>query len=198
MNIGYSSRQIYDKDYYEGRIRESTSPLKYQVSLDQVYNCGGCLQDLTIGGVGVSTIIDPSTKKKYAEKQYLTDLESVMTNRNVKLSKAQRAKTNPVDITKLGLYDKKGCDKQIHPEHSRLTHPSKIYRGIGINRFYNTIHNAQDTIYWDWGVNTQLEAKDNFVPTYPVPMSIEGLLPKEFVGPVEQPRFPNRRNPGRV
>jgi len=177
MNIGYSSRSIYDKCYYPDYMDESTKPLKHQLSVDQIYNCNNCLSSLgPRGRYGVST---PLHKTHYNESQYLTDIDSIMSNRNVKLSKCKRSKTNPIDVLKIKTYDKKYCGNYLDPESSLLSYPKDSYRGMGINRFYNTIHNAQDTIFWDFAVNTQLEAKDNYVPEVPIPWSDKKLLPHE-------------------
>lgn len=183
MNIGHSSRAIYDDDYYDGYIRESTGPINHRISTDRIYNCNGCLETGAWGpsNYGVSTVL---AETRHAESQYLTDIDSILSNRNVKLSKSTRAKNNPIDVTKMKLYDKKVCGRKMNPENTLLSYPKSSYRGMGINRFYDTIHNAQDVVFWDFAVNTRLEAKDNFIPEYPVPMSMEGLLPKEDRRPV--------------
>ena len=38
MNIGYSSRLVYDQDYYPDRLRESTDTFNYQVNPDKIYS----------------------------------------------------------------------------------------------------------------------------------------------------------------
>ena len=38
MNIGHSSRLPYDDCVYPDKLRESTSPLNYKLSTDQIYN----------------------------------------------------------------------------------------------------------------------------------------------------------------
>ena len=40
---------------------------------------------------------------------------------------------------------------------------------MGINRFYDPVHDPQDpqTIFWNFSVNSKLEAKDNFKPNVP-------------------------------
>ena len=100
MNIGHSSRLPYDDCAYPDKLLESTSPLNYRINTDQIYNCNKCLS--TFGprsgymGHGVSTAVDT----KYAEAQDLIDLDSIMSNRNVRTSKCKKGKVNPVDLQK--------------------------------------------------------------------------------------------------
>jgi hypothetical protein len=44
-------------------------------------------------------------------------------------------------------------------------------RGAPINRFFDLHRDPQANIFYDYATNTSLEAKDNFVPDLPVPMS---------------------------
>jgi hypothetical protein len=56
----------------------------------------------------------------------------------------------------------------LDPEYSRLIYAG-TNRDMATNRFYNTIHNAQDVVFWDFAINSQLEEKDNFNPSVPKP-----------------------------
>lgn len=177
MNIGHFSRLPYDNCAYPDRLKESTDPLNYVLSVDQIYNCDRCLS--TFGprsgylGHGVSTIGDI----RYAEAQDMVDLESVLSNRNVKYSDCKNGKVNPINPLKFKTHNSKICSSKLDPEYSRLTYAG-TNRDVATNRFYNTIHNAQDTIFWDFAINSSLEEKDNFNPTIP-------KLWPDLVGPIE-------------
>lgn len=178
MNIGYSSRLPYDDCAYPDKLKESTDPLKYVLSTDKIYNCNRCLS--TLGprsshmGHGVSTYRDTT----YAEAQDLVDIDSIFSNRNVKTSKCKKGHINPINPTKFREYHTRICNNTLDPEYSRLSYPSANYRDMSINRFYNTIHDPQEPIFWDFAVNTSLEEKDNFVPDIP-------QLWPDLAGPME-------------
>lgn len=166
MNIGHISNLIYDEDAYNDRISESTSPLEYRLNTSRIHNCNGCLS--TYGPIarnGVSSTVGHSV----SEAQKLTDVESILSNRNVQASKAKDGKVNKVDTSSYTLKHARICNKDIDPISSRLTHPPQTYRGIMTNRFYDLPKNPQANIYWDSSANTRLEARDNYTVQLPNP-----------------------------
>lgn len=183
MNIGHSSRLIYDNCAYEDRLQESTSPLLYKLNPNQIYNCDSCLS--TLGprtsqnvGIGVST----SVGFPVATSQALVDVESILSNRNVPLNKCKSGEVNPIDVTKFPLVNARICNETLNPLSSRLSFPAYNYRDVAIDRFYNLPKNPQINIYWDTATNTKLESKDNFVFRVPNVQVRDGVLPKEYRG----------------
>lgn len=184
MNIGNFSRLSYDDGVHSEKTKESTDPVNYKLHTDQIYNCNGCLS--TLGprtgnmGYGVSTIAEDG----YAVAQNLVDLDSVLSNRNVQSTKLKRGKMNPINPTTDPAYEnhKNICNNTLNPQHTRLSNPNCNYRGDPVNRFYNTIHDPQANIFWNFAKNTSLEAKDNYYPdaaepwedgVHPVPSNSE-------------------------
>lgn len=168
MNIGYSSRMVYDDDYYADKVAESTYGINYRIDKDLIYNDNRCRSDYGprsgFMGNGVSVPNDLG----YAESQSLTYLENIFTNRNVKASRSKKGGVNPIDpITTYTLYNQKQCSNYLDPMYTLETNPKSNYRGIEINRFENLPRNPQNHIFYDFAVNTQLEAIDNFVPEMP-------------------------------
>lgn len=184
MNIGHSSRLAYDTCAYDDKLSESVSPLLYRLNPTKIANCDACLS--TLGpraghnGYGVSTMIDSDPNNNVAPSQNLVDLESVLSNRNVPTSRCKTGKVNPLDVTKYGLKDAKVCNKYLDPVSSRLTYPSKNYRSIAINRFFDLPLNPQEPIFWDHATNTRLEAKDNFREQIPNVKHYDPSLPAEI------------------
>ncbi|AYV78694.1 MAG: hypothetical protein Edafosvirus25_8 [Edafosvirus sp.] len=184
MNIGHSSRLIYDNCAYEDRLEESTSPLLYQLNPNKIYNCNSCLS--TLGprpnnntGVGVSTAVGFPV----ATSQALVDVESVLSNRNLPMNKCKAGEVNPIDVTKFQLRHARICNDFLNPLSSRLSYPAYNYRDIATDRFYNLPKNPQVNIFWDYATNTKLEAKDNFVFRIPNVKVYDGALPIEVRGP---------------
>ena len=181
VNFGHSSRLGYDDCAYPDRLKESTSPLAYRLNNDYSHNCNGCVS--TLGpraghmGIGVSTTVGhmPSAG------QYVTDVESILKNLNVKSSKCKTGKFNDIDVTKFGLKHMTGCNKFLDPMASRLTNPASTYRDMAVNRFYDLNLDAQANIFWDFAANTRLEAKDNYMVRLPRPIK-DKSLPVELQG----------------
>jgi hypothetical protein len=172
---GHFSRQRYDTCAYPEDLYESTQPYEYVMNPDRIYNCNGCLT--TFGprsgfmGAGSST---PSGNM-IAEAQQNIDVDSVMSNRNVPLSRCKRGKVNPVDVLKIKTKNMPVCNDYLDSKHSKMTDPAMFYRGAPINRFYDLRKDPQANIFWDFAVDTKLEAKDNFIPDLPVPMTDWGF-----------------------
>lgn len=159
MNIGHSSSLIYDKCAYDDRLAESTAPLAYRLNPASIAHCDACLSTLGPRGAtyGASTLVGHRT----APSQDLVDLESVLTNRNVRASRCKDGKVNDIDVTKFRLQHARACNNFLDPVSSRLTNPAANYRGIGINRFHDLDRDPMKGIYWSVARNTTLEAKDN-------------------------------------
>lgn len=170
--FGYSSRLGYDGGCsYDDKLAESTGPLQYVMDTTKIYNCDSCLS--TLGprsgymGYGASTPVD--NRPALAQASELVNIESLLSNRNVKKSKCKRDGSNPVDVTKFPLKHPRLCNDYLNPMASKLSYPASNYRDIGINRFYNLPKNPQNinTIYWPIQENTSLQIKDNFIVEIP-------------------------------
>lgn len=166
---GHSSRLGYENpETYKQKLDESTSPLKYRINANQIYNQDRCfsLYGPNLGYQGFGNSI-PETDM-IATSQSLVDVDSVFSNRNVKLSKNRNGFVNPVDpIKMLKVQNAKICNNKLDPEYTLTSHPRSTYRGIETNRFYNLGRNPQEVLFWNFAVNSRLEATDNFVPTVP-------------------------------
>jgi hypothetical protein len=167
MNIGYSSRLPYDDCYYQARLKQSTDPVNYRINGNQIDNCNRCLSTLgprsSVMGFGVSTVRDVGV----APAQDLIDLDSVLSNRNVKESSCITGHFNTVNPTTWKNNDQQICNNFLNPETSRLSYPARTYRSMNINRFYNLPNDPQKPIFYNFALDTRLEAKDNFDPEIP-------------------------------
>lgn len=183
INIGHSSKLIYDKCAYDDYIQESTAPLLYKLNPILTTSCSPCMSVFgprsSKDGYGVSTVGDINATSQRLRN---TDIESILSNRNVMASKCRDAMVNPIDVTKFTLQHARTCNDFLDPIATRLTNPSANYRGMSINRFFDLPKNPQANIYWDGAVNTKLEAKDNFRERVPRLMRYDPTLPKELKG----------------
>jgi hypothetical protein len=179
MNIGHSSKLPYDKAYYPDHLDESVAPGDYRLQVYSIYSPDSCFAPIGINpgpnGAGVSTV------RQYgpAMAQRLVDVDSVLSNRNLPQSKARDGRVNIIDLEKEKLYSLREClSKSLAPEYTHLTAMPQNFRDLQINRFYNLHKNPQDPIFYDFAINTTLEAKDNYVPVCPRVLSQTGF-PKE-------------------
>jgi hypothetical protein len=176
MNIGHSSKLQYDDCYYSSKLKQSTEPVKYRINPNYSDNCRRCLS--TLGprsgymGFGVSTTKNVGV----APAQDLTDVDSILSNRNVKQSSCITGHVNFVNPTKWQEHNAEICNNFLNPERSRLSYPPKTYRSMNINRFYNLPTDPQKPIFYNFAIDTRLEAKDNFNPEIPI-LWKEGVVP---------------------
>lgn len=182
INFGHSSRLGYDRCYFEDELAQSVGPLLYKLNPNQIDNCEACLSVFGPrsghNGYGDSTTVGHRT----APAQDLVDVESILLNRNVIASKCKDGKVNDIDVTKFKLQHARICNDFLDPVASHLTNPPANYREMAINRFYDLPTHPQANIFWDFSVNTQLEAKDNYRERVPKYMKSDPALPREFVG----------------
>lgn len=185
---GHFSRPRYDDCYYPESLYEATAPYEYVMNPDRIHNCNSCLTTFgprsSHNGAGVST---PRGDVIAAAQQYV-DIDSVLSNRNVPLSKCKRGKVNPVDVTRIKTQDLPVCNDYLDAQHTKMSDPPMFYRGAPINRFFDLNKDPQANIFYDWAVNTTLEAKDNFVPDLPIPMTDDDTVPEPPMGVDIPPR----------
>jgi hypothetical protein len=127
-------------------------------------------------GQGVST----SVGHPVGTAQYLTDVESILTNRNLPTSKCKNGEVNPINVNDFPLQHMGPCNSFLDPMASRLSYPPYNYREMPMDRFYNLPQNPQEPIFWDFAVNTKLEMKDNFVYDIENVRMTDPTLPREF------------------
>ena len=181
---GHSSKLIYDKCAYDDFLSESVGPLLYQLNPHRINNCNSCLSVFgprTSSGspsYGVSTTVGNRT----APSQDLVDVESILTNRNVIASKCKDGKVNDIDVTQFQLQHARICNDFLDPLATHLTNPPANYRGMSINRFHDLPKPAQANIFYDFAINTKLEAKDNYRERVPRLVSFDPTLPSEIRG----------------
>lgn len=182
MNIGMSARLGYDDDAFKDKVKESVSPMNYKLEPLQYTNNSSCLSTLgprsDYKAVGVSTVCDCRT----LPAADLTDFESVLSNRNIPLSKTSSGNTNMMDIKSIKLNHINECNTFLNSEPSMLTYPPRTFRGMSINRFYDLPRNPQSVIYWSDATNTSLEAKDNFKTKIPKVQNYDPAMPREIKG----------------
>ena len=184
LNIGHSSKLIYDSCAYNDRLEESVSPLLYRLDTNLINNCDACLSVFgprTSAGpqsYGVST----TTGHVTAPSQKLVDVESILSNRNVIASRCRDGEVNDIDVTKFHLQHARTCNDFLDPIASRLTNPVSNYRGMAINRFYDIHANPQQNIFVDFAINSKLEAKDNYRERVPRVRDDDPTLPREIKG----------------
>lgn len=184
MNIGHSSKLVYDKCYYNDYLAESVAPVLYRLNENQVNNCNGCLSVFgprSSGGAnsyGVSTVVGDVS----APAQQLVDVESILSNRNVIASKCRDAQVNDIDVTQFKLQHTRVCNDFLNPIATHLTDPAANYRGMSINRFYDLHAPAQNNIFQNFSINTKLKAKDNYRERIPFVRNNDPTLPVEIKG----------------
>ncbi len=166
---GHFSRTRYDGCAYPGDLTTSTGTYSYVMNPDRIHNCGGCLTTFGprsgLNGAGVSNV----TGDVIAAAQQNIDIDTIMSNRNVPLSKCKKGKVNPVNLNDIKIQNLPICNDYLDSQHTKMSDPAMFYRGAPLNRFYDLNKDPQANIFYDFAVNTRLEAKDNHFPELPIP-----------------------------
>ena len=195
FNYGASTNLRYDNQYITEDIQQSTAPLQSVLDPNRVKNCDQCLSlngpIPSLGGWADST---PLKNPGLTPMQELTDIDSIMTNRNVKATKTRRGNVNDIDVFKYKTYNSKLCNKFLDPNPTILTTPKQLYREMSINRFFDFNQNPQVNLYWNDTVNSQLEAKDNYDFPYPYSLNSPLNVPTAQTGNVVQNNSPYKSN----
>ena len=169
MNFGYSSNLIYDDCAYNAAVQEATNPLIYRLNTNRIFNQSQFCS--TVGprpgymGNGVGTLADSSYFEPGhppATANYLVDIESILSNRNVHTSKCKNGHVNPINLTKLKQHNLSTNNKFLDPVATHLIIPPIKSKEAPIDRFYELTTDPQKPIFWNFAVNTDLEARDNF------------------------------------
>src|SRR5437868_12491748 len=132
---GYNTGFKFDQSLYKKDLQQSMGPLQYVLNTNSIKNNHSCSDPF-------GSYILTDTTSNVTPKLSLTDLESILTNRNAFYSDSDHSRTNPLltqDIANQYAYQYKECPFSLEPIQSRLTDPAKNYRGIGPNRFYNVM-----------------------------------------------------------
>jgi len=183
LNIGQSTRLSYDRDYLKEKMEESTSPLLYRLNTESKNNCNGCLSTLgprTSQGpnsYGVSKFAN--LNDKIAPAQQLTDLESILTNRNYRASKTRKGESNPINPLHYRTRHVPQCNNWMDPMATSLIDPPQNYRGVTVNRFYNLNSPAQLPIFYNFAQNTRLQGRDNHQEQIPHTYQQKSTWPKQ-------------------
>jgi hypothetical protein len=184
-NIGHSSRLPYDDCAYPDRLSESVSPGTYRTQPYYNYNCNSCV-NLNGPRASANGIVAAPIPFADAMAQRLVDIDSMLSNRDVKQSKCKDGMVNKVKVTDYNLLNINACADDNYPGYTSLSHPAYNYKEMPLNRFYNLIKDPQLPIFYNFSTNTVLEAKDNFI--YKVPkMRDQPVLNPTDIG-MHQPR----------
>ena len=189
VNFGHSSRLGYDTDYYEDYVQDSVSPLSYRLSPVSISNCNACTSVFgprSSGRSGVSTV---NKSQSVAPALDLTDLESILSNRNMLNSKSRDGQMNDIDVMQFQLQHARTCNDFLDPIATHLTNPPDNYRCMSINRFHDLPKNPQANIFYDFAINTQLEARDNYYERIPRLARYDPTLPPVKSGMTQPCRY---------
>ena len=180
VNIGHSSKLLYDENAYEDKLKESVGPLQYRLNYNSVYNENSCMSTMgprtSYMGNGVSTPIEYDVAMSQAPE--LVNIESILSNRNMTTERSKDNGANPVNVTKFSLKHPRICNRKFDPMSTKLSYPASDFRELGINRFHDLPKDPQKNIFESFAENTRLSAKDNYIPEVPELWDQYKALPK--------------------
>jgi len=180
INYGASSRLRYDERYVNDRTQQSTAPIQSMMDPNRISNCNKCSPS---AGAGMRPSHNgwqdnlPVPNANNSPAQQVTDIDSILSNRNVKKTRDKTGGLNPVNVLKYKTYNNTSCGKGLDPVYSSLSFPKQFSRELSINRFYDLNINPQVNIYYNDSVNSRLTAIDNYNYPYPYSITDDKTLP---------------------
>ena len=179
---GHFSRKIYDYCYTDEFIAQQVNPCKYRTlsgfgennTKCQSYNGPRANQARSTGELGDFG----ETSSGFA---YRADIESQLMNldvpdsRCITLQTVQEKDARLAKLAKSKKIDYSSCNKKQDFTYTRLDIPVSNLRSVYINRYEFPIIDPKEFVYYGsagtkqtgnqrWGVDTQLEAKDDVMP----------------------------------
>ena len=185
---------IYDEGAYQNAIKQATGTIHYRLDPIQNNQCRPCrpAEPGYLGKVGVNL----------PKNMSLINVDSEIRGLNYPTTKDPSKKFNPYqpnpnteeqeggtkDLNKTDStpwYDQETYalpECNITTEYSRLSIPTCLHRGIGVNRFDPLCLHHQDENRWlhpsEVGINYRMVVKDNHRPCIPKPLDPTPTLPQ--------------------
>lgn len=173
---GNFTRQQYDLEAYEEKIKRSTDPGTYRLDTNFAVNCGKCFAPYgPRNGQEVSDAIGNQI-----------DVESVIRGYS-KINSKSNEQQLPDDLSRYHTTALPNCSNRLDFEYTRLTYPAYEIRGLNVPdmRLDYPLFDPQCQIFEPFAMNTQLKAKDEHRAIWQVPFNMRDLLPVERLGKVK-------------
>jgi hypothetical protein len=178
------NRNKYDKCAYNLQMERSTNPGDYRLAAEFAENCDQCFS--SFGPVGSKSDVSLVKENMDLSFKEMTEVESALSWRNQLLSKCNN---NATPLNKFNVHHKTVCNNSLTPEDTRFTFPLDNFRGMSLTEYMLEpylhvnpqcmIQHNDDKI----GLNSRLNAKDNYKLVNPKMVDSEEALPKEIPTP---------------
>ena len=170
---GCNTRMIYDKQAFQERIEQSKKPGSYKLLDDQNSNKGACF---AVNGPR-STRFHASTEIPQFRRDDRVEIESLLTGRSFKNAKYMQGRTvgeRNKTLMKFKGQVQKECDNIRNETSTRLNNSVIDLKEVDITNYHMDfpIINPKEYVFYGnnknvgdnqrFGVNTQLQARDNF------------------------------------
>jgi len=168
------TRKLYDSCEYDSQIKQSTTPLAYNLYVGQVCNNNSCFNSDGPRNNRKNTTSSITSTPKID----LVDVDSTLSNRCKSDNSCNKylKKCKKINKPKLPLdcSNTSSIDTRLEDDGS--------FRDLERNRWDWVPINPQCNIFWDQSINTRLAFKDNFEAINTKPIDQSGILPKEIKG----------------
>lgn len=172
---GIYSRSKYDECDYQNLKKISESVGAYSTSSDQVSGNRLCISGINPSNSRVGYI----SPNEFQNASLLTDMESHLKNIDIPLSNCMNGQVLSVrnerakDIAKNFMVSNVVCNDMLNPKNTRLDLPAIGLREATTSRFdfpiippsswfYNGVTGTKQVGNNRFGINSRLDAKDNF------------------------------------
>lgn len=160
--FGESTSLSHDAVTYRDKTVESVEPMIYQLNPIQSYRPDACISPFGPTGTKNSPAIALPVANQPSTQQQVVDVESALRGQYVKASRDKMAGYTQINVDQ--YINPVECSNALASIDSLLQLPKSFTRGQPMSRFHDPIVDPLANIYWDRGINTTLQARDNYVP----------------------------------
>lgn len=182
-----STRIPYDECAYREEVKQSIIPGHYHLYDGQYENNGKCI--LYSGPRNTRTY--NSSEISQVERNSLVDVDSILSGRNVPLTKCMDGRTLEdlnKQYSKVSIQDPKLCSDFLLPTESRYSHPADNIKGMPCTGCFPLEYpfiDPKEFVFWGHngiprnGLGTRNFVKDNYKPNYSDTINDVSVRPQE-------------------
>jgi hypothetical protein len=170
------TRLNYDESAYKDKVNQSSKIMDYQLNPNYTVNCNSCFPNQGPPQKGISYSNSESNNINIGD--YI-DTESILKGLNrISTKSIEQSKLEPL---KPNNKIPSRCSLKLETENSKYINPTRYERGMNTPdmRLDFPLYDPQCHIFEPFAVNTRLQAKDNYVTPWQIPLNeSEDFLPK--------------------
>lgn len=165
-----------DLCYMNSQIQQSVGPMEYKLNINQIKSCERARPAGGEAPRGATYGVSTTGRGAWLNVVRDVDVESLLTQRSVDTKRCASGELVMMDVKHAPLVHEMPTNKFLNANFTHLTYPIQDYKELSINRFESLPKDPQDSIFWDFSLDTRILQKDCFIQKYPTPLQHNNLV----------------------